>query len=597
MKRIISFLLCTVLCLSLFTACNSQENPPVTTAPETTVPEPTAPETTAPETTVPETTLPESVETTSQGTTPGAMVAPENIQPMTPGTEATGTASAGTYTWLSFTTGAAKDSTYQISIKNNSNDSFRLYGLLCDKNGTGTISGEAAAGTVALLDAKELEPNTTYYLRLNPVSNENINYTALVTESSTAAVVGGSNIDDAVPIPLETVVRIPVMLGNYVWFSFTTGNKPTTYKVTAVNETLFSDDMDGVVVDEFGTELGEIRAECDGTPRTTTLEKLQPNTTYYVRFNILKLRFEKDQDLSLIIRDVNHQVKAHKTVDSFSEAVDPQVLINDGALPGTHAHAALPLPYDYLYSGTCPAYTYQWFSFTTGENPDGVYKVVGTNKTASGDDIVFEIMDIYGKSISSLQAHESGMANTATLENLEPNSVYYISVHTNHLRKEQDQEYSLRVVSNEPVKENTLVFETPFEINETQVQFVGDQAVFVDEAKAKEVLKPVAEAILAHPNATILLAGTTATVGTQQSCLKLSQQRAEAVRDLLANAFGVPVSQMKVVGLGYEADPFERGQDVGPNGQPVETEAVKNRRVVVLDAADPIAAELLTKAR
>ena len=48
--------------------------------------------------------------------------------------------------------------------------------------------------------------------------------------------------------------------------------------------------------------------------------------------------------------------------------------------------------------------------------------------------------------------------------------------------------------------ENTYVFETPFEINETQVQFVPDQAEFLDEAKAKEVLKPVAEAILAAPD-------------------------------------------------------------------------------------------------
>ena len=48
---------------------------------------------------------------------------------------------------------------------------------------------------------------------------------------------------------------------------------------------------------------------------------------------------------------------------------------------------------------------------------------------------------------------------------------------------------------------NTLeeaVFETPFELNETQVRFVANKAVFIDEAAAKAVLVPVAEIILAR---------------------------------------------------------------------------------------------------
>ena len=50
---------------------------------------------------------------------------------------------------------------------------------------------------------------------------------------------------------------------------------------------------------------------------------------------------------------------------------------------------------------------------------------------------------------------------------------------------------------------------------------------------------------------------------------------------------------MITVGLGYEADPFVRGRDVDSNGNFVETEGAKNRRVVVLDAESDIARQIL----
>ena len=110
--------------------------------------------------------------------------------------------------------------------------------------------------------------------------------------------------------------------------------------------------------------------------------------------------------------------------------------------------------------------------------------------------------------------------------------------------------------------------------------------------KAKEALKPVADAILAHPDHSILLAGTTATDGTQESCVDLANRRCEAVKNLLVDTYGVPESQLETIGLGYELDPFERGQDRNANGNFVESE-VENRRVVVLDIEDPIAQELM----
>lgn len=598
MKRIISSLLCTVLCLSLFTACASKEDTPATT-----VPEATTPETTAPQDTAPETTVPKSTEVPSTGLASKPLAKPENVQPITLGTDVSGTAPGGTCTWLSFTTGAAEDSTYQISIQNNSNHSFRLCGLLCDENGVGTILGEPEANKTVLLDAGQLEANTTYYLRLNPVSNEDIEYTVLVTENPADTVIAGSNQTDALLVPLGTKVQCPIMFRASSWFSFTTGNEPSEYKITFVVEPAegydvctYDYEVSCKILDSFGTEIESILASPDGTPATLTLDQLQPNTTYFARIYNNADFYNLERNCSIIVRDMNLQTTAHKTADNIAQALDPEDLINAGTMAGNNANAALPIPYDVNVRGEVAHRNYRWLCFTTGDAADAVYNITVVNETPSPDELAASLYDQFGNPYDSLLAGSDGSAVTMTLDQLEPNTTYYIRLNFRYDSTSGVKKYTVRVTTTEAVEEDPLVFETPFEINETQVQFVGDQAVFVNETKAKEVLKPVADAILAHPDSTILLAGSTATVGTQESCLELSRQRAEAVRNLLVNAFGVPESQMKAVGLGYEADPFERGEDVGPNGQLVESEAVKNRRVVVLDAADPIAQELLEKA-
>ena len=203
-------------------------------------------------------------------------------------------------------------------------------------------------------------------------------------------------------------------------------------------------------------------------------------------------------------------------------------------------------------------------------------------------------MDEYGTKIDNLNDHcadNDGTPETITSNELEPNTTYYLQlISTNGY----DYDYSVTFKSPDAVaKQSDLIFETPFEINDTQIQFVAESDKFIDEAQAKEVLKPVAEAILKHPESSVLLAGTTATDGDQADAVKLSNRRAEAVKKLLVSAYKVPESQLKTVGLGFEADPFERGQDRDSSGKFVESEGRKNRRVVVMDAKDPIAQQIL----
>lgn len=190
-----------------------------------------------------------------------------------------------------------------------------------------------------------------------------------------------------------------------------------------------------------------------------------------------------------------------------------------------------------------------------------------------------------------------------TLDDLLSNTVYNIRLIAqnkgNGSSRSETVGYALTVrCQSNTAEANTAtveeaVFETPFELSSTQVRFVADEAVFIDENEAKEALAPVAEIILAHPDHPILLAGTTAQWGSQESCVALSNRRAGAVKNLLVNHFGVPESQLITIGLGYADDPFVRGRDVDSNGDFVESEGAKNRRVVVLDAESDIARQIL----
>ena len=206
-------------------------------------------------------------------------------------------------------------------------------------------------------------------------------------------------------------------------------------------------------------------------------------------------------------------------------------------------------------------------------------------------------MDEYGESVSS-NLDGANKGNIMDSGKLKPNTPYFIQLLSKESFKEDEKvEYSISIETSEDKSALSMnakkTFEVPFEINETQIQFVANEATFIDEATAKEVLKPVAEAILANPDNAVLISGTTATYGNQKSCVKLSNRRAEAVKNLLVNTYKVPDSQLQTVGLGYEADPFERGADVNSNGDFVESEGKKNRRVVILDVDDPIAQEIL----
>ena len=541
----------------------------------------------------------------------------ENAAVISEGTAESGTVQSGKEVWYTWTTQSG--GTYQISITNQTANGGELQASLFDGEETELkYTNVAGDGQSSTMTGVQLEGNTSYYIRLNPRSAETLEYTLLVenmsgsgtvsmvTEEETGQreavqgeeLVPGTNQENAILLPLGTEAFGTYQPGSYSWFAFTTGEKTgATYKVTLVNETVNSNRLKGILFDEYGEQISDDwhwnDAGSSGTPGTYSTDKLQPDTTYYVR---LESESEQPIDYSIIVKDPDNESTAYKTAGNFTEARGP-VQTEDGILvPGTNQNNAAMLPMGTKVSGSHNPDMYDWFSFTTGEVQGTTYYMTLTNKTVNSNWLKGILFDEYGEQISDgwhwNAADSSGTPSTYSTDTLQPDTTYYVRLES---EGEQQIEYSLALKSSEPEapKQNTLVFEKPFEINETQVQFVINKAEFIDEEKAKKVLKPVAEAILANPDHAILIAGTTATDGTQESCVDLSLRRTEAVKKLLTETYQVPESQIQVVGLGYENDPFERGKDRDANGNFVESEGKKNRRVVILDVDDPIAQELL----
>ena len=122
---------------------------------------------------------------------------------------------------------------------------------------------------------------------------------------------------------------------------------------------------------------------------------------------------------------------------------------------------------------------------------------------------------------------------------------------------------------------------SPLVLDENKILFLPDSAEFSDQAAARTTLEPIAESMLAQPEFNLLIAGTTATVGTNESCIALSQARAEAVKSLLVS-LGVSEERIETVGLGYDHE--YHLDDINSDGT-LNNNAASNRAVILFDAS------------
>ncbi|MCD8016556.1 MAG: OmpA family protein [Oscillospiraceae bacterium] len=405
----------------------------------------------------------------------------------------------------------------------------------------------------------------------------------------------GTNQNDAVLIPLNTKVY-GTLTSEYYWCAFTTGSDiEADYRITFIDKTASSEKLYAVVFDEYGTEISSREADPNGLASTFSLDELEPNTTYYVRF---KSQRDKECNLVIIIRNINEVASGIKTSDNIASYDTNTIAV------ATNMDDAELVPVGTKIEATITnEHSYYAFVATV----DGEYKITTVDETSSSEKLYITLYDEYGTKLASGEASPNGTASTFSSGELLTGTTYYYCITSQRGKEatytiivrepEGAAEENVAIVIEEEAETEALLFTVPFEINSTQVQFVINSDKFMDEEAAKTAVEPVAEALLAYPDHSILIAGTTATDGTQESCVKLSERRANAVKNLLVEEFGVPESQIQTIGLGYEADPFERGQDREVAGDItskfIESEGKKNRRVVIMDIDSEIAQEIL----
>lgn len=113
-------------------------------------------------------------------------------------------------------------------------------------------------------------------------------------------------------------------------------------------------------------------------------------------------------------------------------------------------------------------------------------------------------------------------------------------------------------------------------LTEQTIQFIPDTAQFVDESVAKETISAVTESMNGC-SGTVSVIGTTSSWGDEAGRQRVSQDRANTVRDLLAAEMGVPTSTIVARGVGMNFPEYVNDRDAG--GRLIPAEAARNRTV------------------
>ena len=159
------------------------------------------------------------------------------------------------------------------------------------------------------------------------------------------------------------------------------------------------------------------------------------------------------------------------------------------------------------------------------------------------------------------------------------------------LTEEGSTDRELPEVTPIPIVHDSNDFD-PLQVNQVKPLFNGDEATFVDRDDAVSELSPIVDYLLEHPDYTVILAGTTATAGTNEQCKELSLRREEAVRQLMID-MGTSETQIKhVIGLGYDHE--FHVEDLNADGSLNEKNAPENRAVLVIGTSTE-AAQILEK--
>lgn len=122
-------------------------------------------------------------------------------------------------------------------------------------------------------------------------------------------------------------------------------------------------------------------------------------------------------------------------------------------------------------------------------------------------------------------------------------------------------------------------------LDEETIGFVANSAEFLDREATTKKLVPYANLMISS-NKNFYIIGSTATYGNYNNCIALSQERAQAIKDVLIE-LNVPEDSIEIFGVGQENLGGEynwRVNDLDNNQNLIESEAKKNRKVMIIDA-------------
>lgn len=132
--------------------------------------------------------------------------------------------------------------------------------------------------------------------------------------------------------------------------------------------------------------------------------------------------------------------------------------------------------------------------------------------------------------------------------------------------------------------------------SEKTVQFNPRKATFLDEKLVYKTLEPYAQRICKATSRKFIIVGSTATYGDKNDCIKLSLERAEAVKKVLCQ-YGVSPDCLLTYGIGQNEvgeNLTNRVVDI-ENGQFIEEKGKLNRKVMIVDTSTSLGKQLLNE--
>lgn len=123
-----------------------------------------------------------------------------------------------------------------------------------------------------------------------------------------------------------------------------------------------------------------------------------------------------------------------------------------------------------------------------------------------------------------------------------------------------------------------------YKLDDTQVRFEPNTATLIDEDAAYKAVNEISQSII-DSGQSVTLIGSTASWGTEKSCLLLAEKRCNKVKQILVEQ-GVDENRIQIKPIGRDPKSPLRVTDLDNDGNFIESEGKKNRFVLVTSDPD-----------